>query len=52
MWLATLTAMWGGLVSYFRQILAGEEHSWIKAFMHLSMSGSAGIFLSTMSNKS
>jgi hypothetical protein len=43
LWLATLTAMWGGLVSYFRQILAGEEHSWVKAFMHLSMSGFAGL---------
>ena len=42
-WLATLTAMWGGLASYFRQILAGEEHSWPKAFIHLSMSGFAGL---------
>ena len=42
-WLATLTAMWGGLVSYFRQILAGEQHSWAKVFIHLSMSGFAGL---------
>lgn len=42
-WLAALTAMWGGLVSYFRQILAGEQHSWAKAFIHLSMSGFAGL---------
>ena len=42
-WLATLTAMWGGLASYFRQILAGEAHSWPKAFIHLSMSGFAGL---------
>lgn len=42
-WLAALTAMWGGLVSYFRQILAGDQHSWTKVFIHLSMSGFAGL---------
>lgn len=42
-WLAAVTAMWGGLVSYFRQILAGEEHSWTKAFIHHSMSGFASL---------
>lgn len=42
-WLATLTAMWGGLVSYFRMINAGEKHSWLKATMHMSMSGFAGL---------
>lgn len=42
-WLAAVTALWGGLVSYFRQILSGEKHSLAKALIHLSMSGFAGL---------
>lgn len=42
-WLAALTALWGGIVSYFRRIQSGETHSWMSAFMHMSMSGFAGL---------
>ena len=42
-WLAAITAMWGGLVSYFRRIQQGLKPSWVSALMHLSMSGFAGL---------
>lgn len=42
-WLAAITAMWGGLVSYFRRIQTGEKHSWWGAIMHMSMSCFAGL---------
>ena len=42
-WLAGITAMWGGLVSYFRRIQTGEKHSWWMATMHMCMSGFAGL---------
>lgn len=42
-WLAAITALWGGAVSYFRRIQKGMPHSWISAFMHMSMSGFAGL---------
>lgn len=42
-WLAAITALWGGLVSYFRRVQSGMKHSWISVFMHMSMSGFAGL---------
>lgn len=42
-WLAAMTALWGGVVSYFRRVQAGHPHSWTSAFMHLSTSGFAGL---------
>lgn len=42
-WLASLTALWGGLVSYFRRIQSGLPHSWWSLFMHISTSGFAGL---------
>ena len=42
-WLAAVTALWGGLVSYFRRVQSGMKHSWISVFMHMSMSGFAGL---------
>ncbi len=42
-WLAAITAMWGGLVSYFRRIQQGAKFSWLSIGMHLSMSGFAGL---------
>ena len=42
-WLATTTALWGGLVSYFRRVQLGMKHSWIAVLMHMSMSGFAGL---------
>ncbi|HEO0817053.1 TPA: phage holin family protein [Acinetobacter baumannii] len=43
LWLAAVTAMWGGVLGYFRRIQEGHKHSWISAGMHLSMSGFAGL---------
>ena len=42
-WLVSLTALWGGLVSYFRRVQAGMPHTWASLFMHMSMSGFAGL---------
>jgi hypothetical protein len=42
LWLAALTAMWGGLVSYFRRVQNGMQHSWLSIVMHMGMSGFAG----------
>lgn len=42
-WLATVTALWGGVVSYIRRVQAGEPHSWASAIMHMAMSGFAGL---------
>lgn len=42
-WLAAITALWGGLVSYFRRVQSGMQHSWVSVFMHMSMSGFAGL---------
>lgn len=42
-WLAALTALWGGLVSYFRRVQLGHEHSWTSVTMHMAMSGFAGL---------
>lgn len=42
-WLAAITALWGGLVSYFRRVQQGMRHSWVSVFMHMSMSGFAGL---------
>lgn len=43
LWLAAITALWGGLVSYFRRVQQGMKHSWVSVFMHMSMSGFAGL---------
>lgn len=42
-WLAALTALWGGLVSYFRRVQSGHPHSWTSVTMHMAMSGFAGL---------
>lgn len=42
-WLAALTALWGGLVSYFRRVQGGMAHSWISITSHMAMSGFAGL---------
>jgi ribonuclease J len=42
-WLAAITALWGGLVSYFRRVQQGMRHSWVSVFIHMSMSGFAGL---------
>lgn len=42
-WLAAVTALWGGLVSYFRRIQGGMPHSWLSITMHMGMSGFAGL---------
>lgn len=42
-WLAALTALWGGLVSYFRRVQAGHSHSWASVTMHMASSGFAGL---------
>ena len=42
-WLAAVTAMWGGLIGYFRRVQEGHSHSWTSAFVHLSTSGFAGL---------
>lgn len=42
-WLATLTALWGGLVSYFRRVQQGMRHSWASIVMHMASSGFAGL---------
>jgi hypothetical protein len=42
-WLASMTALWGGLVSYFRRIQQGAVFSWTSIVMHMSMSGFAGL---------
>ena len=42
-WLAVLTALWGGLVSYFRRVQAGMRHSWGSILMHMASSGFAGL---------
>ena len=41
--LAAITALWGGLVSYFRRVQQGMKHSWLSVCMHMSMSGFAGL---------
>lgn len=42
-WLAAITALWGGLVSYFRKLQDGQPHSWLGVIMHLTTSGFAGL---------
>lgn len=42
-WLAGLTALWGGMVSYLRRVQRGEKFHAISAVMHLSMSAFAGL---------
>ena len=42
-WLAFVTALWGGLVSYFHRIQSGMKHSWISITTHMAMSGFAGL---------
>jgi hypothetical protein len=42
-WLAALSALWGGVVSYFMRIQSGQPHSLFIICMHLSMSGFAGL---------
>lgn len=42
-WLAVLTALWGGLVSYFRRVQQGHAHSLISIAMHMTSSGFAGL---------
>jgi len=42
-WLAALSALWGGLVSYFMRLQSGQPHSLFSVLMHLSMSGFAGL---------
>ncbi|WP_082794293.1 phage holin family protein [Thauera humireducens] len=40
--LAMFAAIWGGLVSYFRRIQSGEQHSRLAAIAHIATSGFAG----------
>ena len=42
-WLAAITALWGGLVSYLRSVVAGEQHSFVRAFVHMTTSGFSGL---------
>lgn len=42
-WLAAVTALWGGIVSYLRRVQLGEPHSWTRVLMHMLMSGFAGL---------
>lgn len=42
-WLAVLTALWGGMISYFHRVQQGMKHSWISAAAHLGVSGFAGL---------
>lgn len=42
-WLAFVTALWGGLVSYFRRVQQGMKHSTLSVVMHMSMSCFAGL---------
>jgi hypothetical protein len=42
-WLFAMTALWGGLISYFRRVQAGHSHSLLSIVMHMSMSGFAGL---------
>ena len=42
-WLAAITALWGGMVGYFRRVQSGEAFSVLSALMHMSMSGFAGL---------
>lgn len=42
-WLATITALWGGVVSYFRRVQSGMAHSWRNIIIHLSTAGFAGL---------
>ena len=41
--LAMVCAIWGGLVSYFRQIQQGAKHSLFAVIAHLATSGFAGL---------
>lgn len=42
-WLAILTALWGGLLSYFFRVQQGMKHSWASIAVHMAMSGFAGL---------
>ena len=42
-WLAVLTALWGGTTSYIRRITLGHRHSWMSATLHMISSGFAGL---------
>lgn len=42
-WLAAITALWGGLVSYFRQVQSGEKHSFGRIVVHMLSSGFSGL---------
>lgn len=42
-WLAALTALWGGLISYFRHIQAGYRHTILSAIVHMTSSAFAGL---------
>lgn len=42
-WLAAITAMWGGIVSYFRRLQAGMDHSLSSVLTHMASSGFAGL---------
>jgi len=42
-WLAIITALWGGVVSYFRRIQLGMKHSWASSLMHMASSSFAGL---------
>lgn len=42
-WLATITAMLGGIVSYLRRIQQGMKHSWFSIAVHMLTSGFAGL---------
>lgn len=42
-WLAAVTALWGGLASYFNRVQQGHTHSLVSIVMHLGMSGFAGL---------
>lgn len=41
--IAALTAFLGGLVSYLRSVVAGSEHSFMRAFVHMTTSGFSGL---------
>lgn len=42
-WLAALTALWGGLVSYIHRVRMGHEHTLGGIIMHFGISGFAGL---------
>lgn len=42
-WLPIITAAWGGVVAYIRQVQAGKKFHPISMLLHLTVSGFAGM---------